>query len=71
LPSTGRVLAAISCLLCGLVLLALAEQALYALLLAAGYALWRYVPAFQRRWRPPQPTAEVADAELEAAEQKL
>jgi len=63
LPATGRVLAAISCLLCGLVLLALAEQALYALLLAAGYALWRYAPALQRRWRQPQPTAEVADAE--------
>jgi amino acid efflux transporter len=58
LPSTGRVLAAISCLLCGLVLLALAEQALYALLLAAGYALWRYAPALQRRWRPPQPSVE-------------
>ncbi len=54
LPATGRVLAAISCLLCGLVLLALAEQALYALLLAAGYALWRYAPALQRRWRQPQ-----------------
>jgi amino acid efflux transporter len=63
LPATGRVLAAISCLLCGLVLLALAEQALYALLLAAGYALWRYAPALQRRWRQPQPTAEIADAE--------
>jgi hypothetical protein len=45
------------------VLLALAEQALYALLLAAGYALWRYAPALQRRWRQPQSTAEVADAE--------
>lgn len=63
LPATGRLLAAISCLLCGLVLLALAEQALYALLLAAGYALWRYAPALQRRWRQPQPTAEIADAE--------
>ena len=63
LPATGRVLAAISCLLCGLVLLALAEQALYALLLAAGYALWRYAPALQRGWRQPQPTTEVADAE--------
>lgn len=58
LPATGRLLAAISCLLCGLVLLALAEQALYALLLAAGYALWRYAPALQRRWRQPQPSAE-------------
>jgi amino acid efflux transporter len=58
LPATGRLLAAVSCLLCGLVLLALAEQALYALLLAAGYALWRYAPALQRRWRQPQPSAE-------------
>lgn len=63
LPATGRLLAAISCLLCGLVLLALAEQAFYALLLAAGYALWRYAPALQRRWRQPQPSAEIADAE--------
>jgi len=63
LPATGRLLAAISCLLCGLVLLALAEQALYALLLAAGYALWRYAPALQRRWRQPQSTTEIADAE--------
>lgn len=63
LPATGRVLAAISCLLCGLVLLALAEQALYALLLAAGYALWRYAPSLQRRWRQPQSSAEIADAE--------
>jgi amino acid efflux transporter len=58
LPATGRVLAAISCLLCGLVLLALAEQALYALLLAAGYALWHYAPALQRRWRSQQPSVE-------------
>ena len=58
LPATGRLLAAISCLLCGLVLLALAEQALYALLLAAGYALWRYAPALQRRWRSQQPSVE-------------
>ncbi len=58
LPATGRLLAAISCLLCGLVLLALAEQALYALLLAAGYALWHYAPALQRRWRQPQATVE-------------
>lgn len=58
LPATGRLLAAISCLLCGLVLLALAEQALYALLLAAGYALWHYAPALQRRWRSQQPSVE-------------